>query len=108
MLLRRFWQWITARYEAADKSLLTNLAFLSAIALSAILLFGAIGANIWSNTFATAISVNGASISVGEAKARADLELFRYGLESARIRARVSAGTLSSEQGNAIIAQINE
>ncbi|MFM8996848.1 MAG: hypothetical protein ACKOJD_01850 [Candidatus Limnocylindrus sp.] len=50
MLLRRFWQWITARYEAADKSLLTNLAFLSAIALSAILLFGAIGANIWSNT----------------------------------------------------------
>jgi parvulin-like peptidyl-prolyl isomerase len=108
MLLRRFWQWITARYEAADKSLLTNLAFLSAIALSAILLFGAIGANIWSNTFATAISVNGASISVGEAKARADIELFRYGLESARIRARVSAGTLSSEQGNAIIAQINE
>ena len=108
MFLRRFRQWITARYEAADKSLLTNLAFLSAIALSAILLFGAIGANVWSNTFATAIGINGASISVGEAKSRADIELFRLGLEGSRIRARVSAGTLSSEQGNAILEQINE
>jgi len=108
MLLRRFRQWITARYEAADKSLLTNLAFLSAIALSAILLFGAIGVNVWSNTFATAIGINGASISVGEAKSRADIELFRLGLEGSRIRARISAGTLSSEQGNAILQQINE
>ena len=108
MFLRRFWQWITARYEAADKSLLTNLAFLSAIALSAILLLGAIGANVWSNTFANAISINGVSISVGEAKSRADIELFRLGLEGSRIRARVSAGTLSSEQGNAILEQINQ
>lgn len=108
MFLRRLRQWITAQYEAADKSLLTNLAFLSAIALSAILLLGVIGANVWSNTFATAISLNGASISVGEAKSRADIELFRLGLESSRIRARVSAGTLSSEQGNAILEQINE
>jgi len=108
MLLRRFRQWIIARYEAADKSLLTNLAFLSAIALSAILLLGAIGANIWTNTFATAIGVNGASISVGEARSRADIELFRLGLEGSRIRARVSAGTLSSEQGNVILQQIND
>jgi len=108
MFVERFRQWITARYEAADKSVLTNLAFLSAIALSAILLLGAVGANVWSNTFATAIGINGASISVGEAKSRADVELFRLGLEGSRIRARVSAGTLSSEQGNAILEQINE
>ena len=108
MFLRRVWQWITARYEDADKSLLTNLAFLSAIALSAILLLGAIGATVWSNTFAAAISVNGESISVGEAKSRANIELFRLELEGSRIRARVSAGTLTSEQGNERLAQINE
>jgi parvulin-like peptidyl-prolyl isomerase len=108
MFFRRLWYWITARYESADKSLLTNLAFLSAIALSGVLLLGAIGASIWSNTFATAVGVNGASISVGEAKARADIELFRLGLQGARIRARISAGTLSSEQGNAILQQIND
>jgi parvulin-like peptidyl-prolyl isomerase len=47
-------------------------------------------------------------MSVGEARARGDIELFRLGLESSRIRARVSAGTLSSEQGNAILEQIND
>lgn len=108
MFFRRLWHWISARYESADKSLLTNLAFLSAIALSGVLLLGAIGANIWSSTFATAVGVNGLTISVGEAKARADIELFRLGLQGARIRARISAGTLSSEQGNAILQQINE
>jgi parvulin-like peptidyl-prolyl isomerase len=99
---------IAAWYEAADKSLLANLAFLSAIVLSAILLVGAVGANWWSSTFASAIEVNGASISVGEARARGDIELFRLGQEGARIRARVSAGTLSSEQGNALLQEIND
>ncbi len=99
---------IAAWYEAADKSLLANLAFLSAIVLSAILLLGAVGANWWSSTFAPAVEVNGASISVGEAKARGEIELFRLGQEGARIRARVSAGTLSSEQGNALLQQIND
>lgn len=99
---------IASWYEAADKSLLANLAFLSAIVLSAILLLGAVGANWWSSTFASAVEVNGASISVGEAKARGEIELFRLGQEGARIRARVSAGTLSSEQGNALLQQIND
>jgi hypothetical protein len=99
---------IAAWYEAADKSLLANFAFLSAIVLSAILLVGAVGANWWSSTFASAVEVNGASISVGEAKARGEIELFRLGQEGARIRARVSAGTLSSEQGNALLQQIND
>jgi parvulin-like peptidyl-prolyl isomerase len=99
---------IAAWYEAADKSLLANLAFLSAIVLSAILLVGAVGASWWSSTFASAIEVNGASISVGEARARGDVELFRLGQEGARIRARVSAGTLSSEQGDALLQEIND
>ena len=99
---------IAAWYETADKSLLTNFAFLAAIALSALLLVGVVGASWWGNTFATAVEVNGRSMSVGEARARGDIELFRLGLESSRIRARVSAGTLSSEQGNAILQQIND
>lgn len=99
---------IAAWYEAADKSLLANLAFLSAILLSALLLVGAVGASWWNSTFASAIEVNGSSISVGEAKARGQIELFRLGQEGARIRARVSAGTLSSEQGNALLQQIND
>ena len=107
-LITRLRSRIAAWYETADKSLLTNLAFLAAIALSALLLVGAVGASWWGNTFATAVEVNGRSMSVGEARARGDIELFRLGLESSRIRARVSAGTLSSEQGNAILEQIND
>ena len=98
----------SAWYDAADKSLLTNLAFLAAIALSATLLLGFVGASWWGSTFASAVEVNGASISVGEAKARGEIELFRLGQEGARIRARVSAGTLSSEQGDTILQQIND
>jgi parvulin-like peptidyl-prolyl isomerase len=107
-LITRLRSRIAAWYETADKSLLTNLAFLAAIALSALLLVGAVGASWWGNTFATAVEVNGRSMSVGEARARGDIELFRLGLESSRIRARVSAGTLSSEQGNALLQQIND
>ena len=107
-LITRLRSRIAAWYETADKSLLTNFAVLAAIALSALLLVGAVGASWWGNTFATAVEVNGRSISVGEARARGDIELFRLGLEGARIRARVSAGTLSSEQGNAILQQIND
>lgn len=107
-LITRLRSRIAAWYETADKSLLTNFAFLAAIALSALLLVGAVGASWWGNTFATAVEVNGRSMSVGEARARGDIELFRLGLESSRIRARVSAGTLSSEQGNAILQQIND
>ena len=107
-LITRLRSRIAAWYETADKSLLTNFAFLAAIALSALLLVGAVGASWWGNTFATAVEVNGRSMSVGEARARGDIELFRLGLESSRIRARVSAGTLSSEQGTVILEQIND
>ena len=108
MLVTRIRQRIATWYESADKSLLTNLAFLAAIGLSALLLVGAVGASWWSSNFAVAVEVNGRSISVGEARARGQIELFRLGQESARVRARVSAGTLSSEQGNVILEQINE
>lgn len=107
-LIPRLRSRIAAWYQTADKSLLTNLAFLAAIAFSALLLVGAVGASWWGSTFATAVEVNGRSMSVGEARARGDIELFRLGLESSRIRARVSAGTLSSEQGNAILQEIND
>uniref|UniRef100_UPI00404B2A91 peptidylprolyl isomerase n=2 Tax=Candidatus Limnocylindrus sp. TaxID=2802978 RepID=UPI00404B2A91 len=99
---------LSAWYDQADKSLLTNMAFLAAIGLSAVLLVGAVGASWWTSTFAAAVEVNGRAISVGEARARGEIELFRLGQESARIRARVSAGTLASEQGNAILQQIND
>ena len=99
---------LSAWYDQADKSLLTNMAFLAAIGLSAVLLVGAVGAAWWTSTFAAAVEVNGRAISVGEARARGEIELFRLGQDGARIRARVSAGTLASEQGNAILEQINE
>jgi parvulin-like peptidyl-prolyl isomerase len=108
MLISRIRERIARWYESADKSLLTNVAFLVAIALSAVLLVGAIGASWWSSNLAVAVEVNGRSISVGEARARGQIELFRLGQESARVRARVSAGTLSSEQGNAILEQVNQ
>ena len=107
-LIARLRARLSAWYDQADKSLLTNMAFLAAIGLSAVLLVGAVGASWWTSTFAAAVEVNGRAISVGEAKARGEIELFRLGQESARIRARVSAGTLASEQGNAILQQIND
>ncbi|MFM8429174.1 MAG: peptidylprolyl isomerase, partial [Candidatus Limnocylindrus sp.] len=107
-LIARLRARLSAWYEQADKSLLTNVAFLVAIGLSAVLLVGAVGASWWTNNFAAAVEVNGRAINVGEAKARGEIELFRLGQEGARIRARVSAGTLASEQGNAILEQINE
>ena len=107
-LIARLRARLSAWYDQADKSLLTNMAFLAAIGLSAVLLVGAVGASWWTSTFAAAVEVNGRAISVGEARARGEIELFRLGQDGARIRARVSAGTLASEQGNAILEQINE
>ncbi len=99
---------LSAWYQTADKSLLTNLTFLSAIALSALLLIGAIGVSVWNSNFAAAVGVNGSSISVGEAQARGEVELFRLGQEATRVRARVSAGTLTNEQGTALLQQITD
>jgi parvulin-like peptidyl-prolyl isomerase len=49
---------------------------------------------------------------VSDLRARGEITLFRLGLEQQRIRARVSAGTLSSEAGNAQLealqAQVDE
>ncbi|MFM8997008.1 MAG: hypothetical protein ACKOJD_02670, partial [Candidatus Limnocylindrus sp.] len=107
-LIARLRARLSAWYEQADKSQLTNVAFFVAIGLSAVLLVGAVGAAWWTSNFAAAVEVNGRAINVGEAKARGEIELFRLGQEGARIRARVSAGTLASEQGNSILEQINE
>ena len=99
---------VAARLADADKSVLTNLAFLSAIALSTLLLSAVLAVGWWSDNFASAVEVNGASITVGEAKSRGDIANFRLTLEAARVRARVSSGTLSNDEGNAILQQIND
>jgi len=99
---------IAARLAETDKSVLTNLAFLSAIALSTLLLSAVLAASWWSDNFASAVEVNGVSISVGEAKSRGDIASFRLNLEAARVRARVSSGTLTNDEGNAILQQIND
>lgn len=112
----RFFQQIRARiaawYEASDKSVLTNVAFLVAISLSALLLVSVTAYGWWSDNLAPAVTVNGRSINVSDLRARGEITLFRLGLEQQRIRARVSAGTLSSEAGNAQLealqAQVDE
>jgi len=98
----------TARFQAADKSVLTNLAFLGAIALSTLLLVGVLATSWWSANLAPAVEVNGSSISIGEAKARGDIENFRLNLQASRIKARVSAGTLTNDQGNALLQKISD
>ena len=99
---------IAARLAETDKSVLTNLAFLSAIALSTLLLSAVLAVSWWSDNFASAVEVNGSSITVGEAKSRGDIANFRLNLEAARVRARVSSGTLSNDEGNALLQQIND
>ena len=97
-----------ARYHATDKSLLTNLAFLGAIALSTLLLAGVLAVGWWSDNYASAVAVNGSSITVGEAKARGEIASFRLNLEAARIRARVSSGTLTNEEADAFLKQLDD
>ena len=64
---------IAAWYQTSDKSALTNVAFLAAIALSTLLLAGVLAVSWWSDNYAPAVEVNGTSISVGEAKARGQI-----------------------------------
>ena len=99
---------ITARLAETDKSVLTNFAFLSAIVLSTLLLTAVLAVSWWSDNFAPAIEVNGVSISVGEAKSRGDIANFRLNLEATRIRARVSAGTLTNDEGNALLQNLSD
>lgn len=107
-LLERILSRLSARYAATDKTALTNLAFLGAIALSALLLAGVLAVGWWSDNYASAVEVNGSSISVGEAKSRGEIENFRLNLQSARIRARVSAGTLTNDEGNALLQKLSD
>ena len=97
-----------ARYHATDKSVLTNFAFFGAIALSTLLLAGVLAVGWWSDNYASAVAVNGSSISVGEAKSRGEIANFRLNLEAARVRARVSAGTLTNDEGNALLQQLDD
>ena len=75
---------------------------------STVLLAGVVAVNWWNDTYASAVEVNGAAISVGEAKARGQIEGFRLDLEATRIRARVSAGTLTNDEGNAMLQKLND
>ena len=99
---------IAARLAETDKSVLTNLAFLSAIVLSTLLLTAVLAVGWWSDNFAPAVGVNGVSISVGEAKSRGEIASFRLNLEAARIRARVSSGTLTNEEADAFLQQLDD
>ena len=97
-----------AWYQTTDKSALTNLVFLGAIGLSTLLLAGVLAVGWWSDNYASAVAVNGSSISVGEAKSRGEIANFRLNLEAARVRARVSAGTLTNDEGNALLQQLDD
>lgn len=99
---------IAARYERADKSALTNLSFVAAIALSALLLIGAGGYGWWSATLAPAVEVNGGGISKSEAKARGEILSFQLSIQESRVRARIAAGTLTVDEGNAALQTITD
>ena len=99
---------IAARFARADKTALTNLTFVAAIALSSILLLGAGGYGWWSATLAPGVEVNGHGISKSEAKARGDITSFKLGIEESRIRARIAAGTLTPDEGTAALQKVTD
>ena len=107
-LIARLRARLTARYAAADKSALTNLVFLAVITLSTLLLAGVLTFTWWSANLAPAVEVNGSSISIGEAKARGSIENFRLNFQAASIKARVSAGTLTNDQGTSLLQNISD
>lgn len=97
-----------ARFQAADKTALTNLSFVVAIALAGALLVGVAGYSVYDSTWAPAVEVNNAGINKAEAKARAEVTAFRIALEGSRIRARVAAGTMSNSAGDTALQALNE
>jgi len=97
-----------ARYQAADKTALTNLSFVVAIALAGALLVGVAGYSVYDNTWAPAVEVNSAAINKAEAKARAEVTAFRIALEGSRIRARVAAGTMTNSAGDTALKALND
>lgn len=99
---------VAARYQAADKTALTNLSFVVAIALTAVLLVGVAGYSVYDSTWAPAVEVNSASINKAEAKARAEVTAFQIALQGARIRARVAAGTMTNSAGDTALQALND
>ena len=99
---------IAARFARADKTALTNLTFVAAIALSALLLLGAGGYGWWSATLAPSVQVNGHGISKSEAKARGEISAFKLSIEESRIRARIAAGTLTPDEGTAALQKLTD
>jgi predicted membrane protein len=61
-----------AKYQAADKTALTNLSFVVAIGLAGALLVGVAGYSVYDSTWAPAVQVNDAGFNKAEAKARAE------------------------------------
>lgn len=97
-----------ARYQAADKTALTNLSFVVAIGLAAVLLVGVAGYSVYDGTWAPAVEVNSASINKSEAKARAEVTAFQIALQGSRIRARVAAGTMTNSAGDTALQALND
>jgi parvulin-like peptidyl-prolyl isomerase len=99
---------VAARYQAADKTMLTNLSFVVAIALAGTLLVGVAGYSVYDGTWAPAVEVNNTSINKAEAKARAEVTAFQIALQGSRIRARVAAGTMTNSAGDTALQALND
>lgn len=99
---------LASRFAAADKSALTNLAFVVAIAATALLFVVSTGYLWWSGTLAPAVEVNGAGISKLEAKSRAEVASFQLDLAESRVRARLAAGTLSNDEATSQLQAITD
>jgi len=97
-----------ARYQAADKTALTNLSFVVAIGLAGALLVGVAGYSVYDSTWAPAVQVNDAGFNKAEAKARAEVTAFQIALQGSRIRARVAAGTMTNSVGDTALQELNE
>lgn len=99
---------VAARYQAADKTVLTNLTFVVAIGLAGTLLVGVAGYSVYDGTWAPAVQVNDAGFNKGEAKARAEVTAFQIALQGSRIRARVAAGTMTNAAGDTALQELNQ
>jgi parvulin-like peptidyl-prolyl isomerase len=97
-----------ARYQAADKTALTNLTFVLAIGLAGTLLVGVAGYSVYDGTWAPAVQVNDAGFNKAEAKARAEVTAFQIALQGSRIRARVAAGTMTNAAGDTALQELNQ
>ena len=97
-----------AKYQAADKTVLTNVAFVLVITLTTSLLVGWSGYSVYQGTWAPAVEVNNTGFNKSEAKARAEITAFQISLQGSRIRARVAAGTMTNSAGEAALEALNQ